>query len=117
MIAACIPVLRILVRDITSTVRGYGAPNSTVKMQTLNSGHGWKVDATGEIKVGPISTTQKVARGDDDRSDRSDKSILNDSTIVREGWIVRTEEVAIDYRIRGPGDSRSNDFGLGFDRV
>lgn len=113
MIAACLPVLRILVRDLRSTVRY--APDDPMELQNVNTGHGWKAGSTVESKTDPFSTTHKVMRNGDDRSDRSNKSMLDGFVSPKKGRIVRTDEVAINYRARRPEDAYRNDYGLGGD--
>lgn len=75
MIAACIPVLRILVRDLRSTVQ-YGSDNR-MELQNVDTGHRWRTTVIVDSKTNPSPTTQNAVPNGDDQSDRSDKSILD----------------------------------------
>ncbi|SPO04562.1 uncharacterized protein DNG_07247 [Cephalotrichum gorgonifer] len=111
MIAACIPVLRILVRDLRSTVR-YGSDNR-MELQNVDTSRRWRATVTVDSKTDPFPTTRKVVDNGDDRSDRSDKSILDGLASQRSDWIIRTAEVEISYHPSRSEDANHSDFGGG----
>ncbi len=105
MIAACIPVLRILIRDVRDSSRRYplsGAPSRRTgtksgAAQTWNGGRG---------TVSNNSRATTGVRSFQEADDESDKSILDAGAVpAKLGHITRTEEVSVEYRERRPGEA------------
>jgi len=103
MMAACIPLLRILIRDVRdSTRRLYhsGGPTRTAKTaaaQTWNGGAG----GVSSRESRAVVSSRSFQKGDD----QSDKSILDsDTTLAKPGQIKRTEEYSVEYHERRTGE-------------
>ena len=104
-IAACIPGLRILIRDVRDSSRRYplsGAPSRTTETrsgaaQTWNAGRG---------VVSNKSRATTGVRSFQEADDESDRSILGAGAApAKPGQITRTEEVSVEYRERRPGET------------
>jgi len=101
IIAACIPILRVLVRDVRTSRRQYYASKNA---NTTGGGTGSKntVSVTAGRSRGPNSFQRM--------DDWSEKSILDDSSAPSpkqshaHGHIVQTREVALEYQDRRDGD-------------
>lgn len=98
IVAASIPVLRVLVKEVKSSARRYYV--STEDHTTNRSGY--RNQHTITISAGRNSRHQRIRSQDA----QSDKSILDDKP-----GIVRTKEVAVEYHKRE--ERRDEDIELG----
>ncbi len=105
MIAACIPVLRILIRDVRDSSRRYPlsgmlshtAGTKSGAAQTWNGGRGMASNK---------SRATTGVRSFQEADDESDKSILDAGAVpAKMGHITRTEEISVEYRERRPGEA------------
>jgi len=90
MVGACIPVLRVLIRDVRTQ---YVTDDSSCGPKPI-IGLSWK-----GIGATATSSASRVQKGDD----WSDKSILSRGTAVDRGGILRTNEVDVDYQAQKDG--------------
>lgn len=115
VVAASIPILRVLVREVRSTARRY-----YLSEEGASSGSGQR-SRTGRMQhnavvilSGGLSASRHQPQHDPSKlqDDRSDKSILSEGAYVKttNGRIVRTNEVNVAYRSRK--DTDSEDFEL-----
>ena len=123
IVAASIPILRVLVREARTTARRYyaskegGASGGGGSGLRSRTGRGGTQLNTVVISSGPLSS---AARGQGShhnpnklQDDRSDKSILSDGayqTAPGNGRIVRTNEINVAYQSRK--DTDSDDYEL-----
>ncbi|KAK4150047.1 hypothetical protein C8A00DRAFT_18365 [Chaetomidium leptoderma] len=109
MIGACVPVLRVLVRDVGNSSRRYGASEDASQIPSAMRSGKWKVGDSGADK-GPFSSASRTRDTDEDGSE---KSILDDA--VPRGAIMRVKEVTLKSRPRERSDSlrHGNAFELG----
>ncbi|KAK3899150.1 hypothetical protein C8A05DRAFT_37252 [Staphylotrichum tortipilum] len=112
IVGACIPVLRVLVRDVRSTARRYYMAEDVSRLANP-TWQGWKTDGLAS-KISPASAS--CIREPDD--DSSEKSILQvgtpgaTATLVQPGRsIMRTREVTVDSRLQKRGDITNPDNG------
>lgn len=110
MIAACIPLLRILIREARDSTRRYyhtGARSRTTKAGDAQT---W-IDSDGPAG-NKTSRTTIDARSFQKGDDQSDKSILDsDTTLAKPGRIKRTEEYSVEYHDRRNGEAGTYELG------
>ena len=102
MMAACIPLLRILIRDVRdSTRRLYHSGGPTRTAKTAAAVPGLRGSGVGTRESRAVVTSRSFQKGDD----QSDKSILDsDTTLAKPGQIKRTEEYSVEYHERRTGE-------------
>ena len=108
IIAACIPILRVLVKDVRTTARRYYASNG----DGTTSGAARKSAAGSRSNTVIVTAGRSRAQHTQKMDDWSEKSILDDSSAPspshvahgHHGRIVQTNEVAIEYQDRRDGD-------------
>ena len=120
IVAASIPILRVLVREARTTARRYYASKegNTTSGSGLRSRTGRTQTNTVVISSGPLSSAARHhpqnASSNKLQDDRSDKSILSDGAPYHapngNGRIVRTNEVNVAYQSRK--DTDSDDYEL-----
>ena len=107
--AASIPILRVLVREVRSTARRYYvSKEATSSGSGLRSKAGRTQNNTVVISSGkPSSAVHHMHNPNKLQDDRSDKSILNDGgyATAGNGRIVRINEVNVAYQSRKDTDS------------
>ncbi|KAJ4288799.1 hypothetical protein N0V88_007126 [Collariella sp. IMI 366227] len=95
IIAACIPMLRVLVRDVKSSSRGYHSRYYADKDPGATANHSRFVTITSRARPAPSSSETELHKLGDDRSDRS---ILGKTGTAPTGTgIVQVTEVSIKY--------------------
>jgi hypothetical protein len=112
MVGACIPVLRVLVRDMGSTGRCYHTTEDASQLPDP-TWPGWKIDGlAGNSSPG---SANDIREADDDGSE---KSIFQAAThskraapVKRENIIVQTQEVTVESRPRERRDFVDRDVG------
>jgi hypothetical protein len=106
MVGACIPVLRVLVRDVRSTGRRYYTDEDDASRLPNPSWSSRKADELG-TKYSP-SLASRIREPDDDGSEKSILRIVTDGTpappVQRGHRILRTHQVAVESRPHGRGD-------------
>ncbi|EFQ35342.1 hypothetical protein CGRA01v4_13362 [Colletotrichum graminicola] len=112
IMAASIPVLRVLVRDVASSARRYyGSSGSrTVKSRI---GHGPSPRRTNTVTI--TTSPQKGSfrrKWDRLADDRSDKSTVGAELDIDFGKIIRTNEIVVQYDTRSEIEGRNNDYEL-----
>ncbi|EON97869.1 putative integral membrane protein [Phaeoacremonium minimum UCRPA7] len=91
IIAASIPILRVLIRDAKTTARRYYIANDE------GDENGLKRSNTNTVVVSAQHNSRQESGGK--RDDGSDRSILENST---DSWgIMRTKEIAVEFQDRG----------------
>ncbi|TDZ24740.1 hypothetical protein Cob_v002411 [Colletotrichum orbiculare MAFF 240422] len=106
IVAASIPVLRVLVRDVASTARKYYGNSAGTRTGGNQAGGnqtgGNRLGITRSNTVTVTTTTRKgsVKKKDKLADDRSDRSILGDDEEPEFGKIVRTNEIVVEYDTR-----------------
>lgn len=93
IVAASIPFLRMLVREVSSgyASRGKYTGNS---YQLQHQSHGPSSGTRSKVKADPGIYETEIGRNDDTGSD---KSILGDKDAQTAGQIVQTQEVRVEY--------------------
>ncbi len=86
IIAASIPILRVLVREVKSSARRYYASRDN---PTALRSHG-------RTHANTVTISSRAAPRSQKMDDQSDRSILDETP--RPGHILQTSEVAIEYR-------------------
>ena len=89
MMGACIPVLRVLIRD----ARGRATDNSAHGPRSFMSWWSWTDSGSAPTAVATARSAARAQRSDD----LSDKSILDGAPADRSG-ILRTNEVDVEYQ-------------------
>lgn len=109
--AASIPVLRVLIRDVASTARKYYGNSAT---RTNGSRFGGGLTRTNTVTV-TTSTTRKGSirrKWDKLADDRSDKSILGVEPEPGFGKIVRTNEIVVQYDTRSDVEGHNGSYEM-----
>ena len=115
VVAASIPILRVLIREARTTARRYymskegASSGSGQRSRTARTQRNTVVVSSGSLSASRHQPQHDLSRLHDDRSD---KGILSDGTYVKNnnGRIVRTDEVSVAYQNRK--DTDSDDFEL-----
>ncbi|EXF72978.1 hypothetical protein CFIO01_04684 [Colletotrichum fioriniae PJ7] len=111
IMAASIPVLRVLIRDVASTARKYYGNSAT---RTNGSRFGGGLTRTNTVTV-TTSTTRKGSirrKWDKLADDRSDKSILGVEPEPGFGKIVRTNEIVVQYDTRSDVEGHNGSYEM-----
>ncbi len=87
IIAASVPILRVLIREVRTTARRYY--NGSRDNPTPHQSHGRSQNNTVVISSAAVYGQK--------RDDQSDKSIMSDAPKTASGRILQTSEVAIEY--------------------
>src|SRR3569833_2847478 len=98
IIAASIPILRVLIREVKTSARRYYVSNGNTATGLRSNGR--TLNNTIVISGGAVQTQNSQKQ-----DDQSDKSILGGADASRNGRIVRTNEINVEYRTRRDGDS------------
>ncbi|KAK1978618.1 hypothetical protein LZ30DRAFT_598722 [Colletotrichum cereale] len=112
IMAASIPVLRVLIRDVTTTARKYYG-SSASRTDKSRLGHGGSMRRTNTVTV--TTSPQKGSfrrKWDKLADDRSDKSILGAEPDIDFGKIVRTNEIVVQYDRRSEIEGRGGNYEL-----
>ncbi|KAK2045738.1 hypothetical protein LZ31DRAFT_583897 [Colletotrichum somersetense] len=110
IIAASIPVLRVLIRDVASNARKYyGSSGSRTGI-----GRGGNLGRTNTVTVTTTSPQKGSFRRKWDKlaDDRSDKSVLRDEPNIDFGKIVRTNEIVVQYDTRSEIEGRNGNYEM-----
>ena len=113
IVAASIPILRVLVREARTTARRYYvSKDATSSGSGLRSKAGRTQTNTVVISSGNLASANRQANISKIQDDSSDKSILSDGPYRASGnsRIVRTKEVNVAYQSRK--DTDSDDFEM-----
>ncbi|GKT94413.1 integral membrane protein [Colletotrichum tofieldiae] len=112
IMAASIPVLRVLVRDVASTARKYyGSSGTRTSRSRFGPGDGMQRSNT-------VTVTTSMQKGSVRRKwdkladDRSDKSILGAEPELEFGKIVRTNEIVVQYDTRSEIEGKNGNFEM-----
>jgi hypothetical protein len=124
IIAASIPLLRVLVKTVRSTGRYYAADESQRDNPTGQSKSRQHSRPTtlvpGDTQSNTVTVTSRRLRDAPERrfvgDDDSDKSILADERLPVPGRILQTSEVVVDYNDRKDKGSASSE-GYELDRL
>ncbi|OLN81960.1 hypothetical protein CCHL11_08634 [Colletotrichum chlorophyti] len=119
IVAASIPVLRVLVRDVASTARKYYRGSSATRTNASRFGGGVTRSNTVTVSTNPATRKGSIRKKWDKLADdRSDKSILGVDSEPEFGKIVRTNEVVVEYDVRSQLEGRGGNYEMDqMDRV
>ncbi|KAF9878152.1 hypothetical protein CkaCkLH20_04190 [Colletotrichum karsti] len=109
IVAASIPVLRVLVRDVASTARKYYGGSSGTRTQ---KSRGLGPTRTNTVTVTTSTRKGSVKRKDKLADDRSDRSILGEEEELEFGKIVRTNEVVVQYDTRSDYEGHNGSYEM-----
>ena len=98
IIAASIPVLRVLVREVSTSAKKYYFSNSD------SQGAASALRSKNRTQKSTLSVTATRISQSPKQDDSSERSIL-DGQVDRSGKIMRTSEIAVEYQARKEGDS------------
>ncbi|KZL85872.1 hypothetical protein CI238_11171 [Colletotrichum incanum] len=112
IMAASIPVLRVLVRDVSSTARKYYG-SSGIRTNRSRFGPGGGVQRSNTVTVTTSMRKGSFRRKWDKLADdRSDKSILGAESELEFGKIVRTNEIVVQYDTRSEIEGRNGNYEM-----